>query len=158
MLILARSKSFNPFFHSSGFIEDTLINDPFLKEYFQKKVEIYYDEYEPTEPCISYLEREITYVNENYDLVLGSKPQTIDSIVNLTITIDVELFYKILLENNLKEFRDKLILSDIPEEKLNFEIKIDKEVWNDKSFEIWFFKIALFNHRLVLKHMCGCMC
>ena len=33
---------FNPFFHSSGFIEDTLINDPFLKEYFQKKVEIYF--------------------------------------------------------------------------------------------------------------------
>ncbi len=110
----------------------------------EKKVEIYYDEYEPTEPCISYFEREITYVNENYDLVLGSKPQTIDSIVKLTITIDVELFYKILLENNLKEFRDKLMLSDIPEKKLSFEIKIDKEVWNDKSFEIWFFKIALF--------------
>jgi hypothetical protein len=93
---------------------------------------------------IDYHERSLSYLNENGDDLLTTLPILIESAPGIRVTMDIPMFYEVLMDNNLEEFKNKLLLSEIPEKRLSLDLVAKNAIWDEKNFEIWFFKSALY--------------
>ena len=109
--------------------------------YCKKKVSLVHDDHYDG---IDYHEKSLSYLNENGDDLLTTLPILIESAPGIRITLDIAKFYEVLTDNNLEEFKNKLLLSDIPERKLTKDLVAKNAIWDEKNFEIWFFKSALY--------------
>jgi predicted ATP-dependent endonuclease of OLD family len=94
---------------------------------------------------VSYSEIPVVYLNDEGESVLSTKPTLVsDSIRGVNISIDIPKLYDILDINGAMEFKNKLLVSSIPEKKITLNLVPPNIGYNDNYFESWLFSAGLY--------------